>query len=58
MQGPYDDCGKKANEINAYDVFGSHSTPWGLKTFADQAVALDDHLYRGVGPIPTATSPA
>jgi len=26
MQGPYDSRGKKVNEVNTYDVFGSHST--------------------------------
>jgi len=35
MQGPYDSRGKKVNEVNMYDVFGSHrqhEAPWRMIT--------------------------
>ena len=45
MPGPYDSRGKKVNEVNTYDVFGSHKFATDRKTALNHfMIEFDDRL--------------
>ena len=48
MRGPYDSRGKKVNEVNTYDVFGSHNTGlWEIRSRLAQCISRILFTVRG-----------